>query len=75
VPVVGAVPVATQSLAATPASRAKYVPMPRPPHTVELGAFKSMMDQQSWVPGAYAEVDPLVVELRDGLLMDHTVTL
>ena len=23
----------------------------------------------------YAEVDPLVVELRDGLLMDHTVTL
>jgi hypothetical protein len=22
-----------------------------------------------------AEVDPLVVELRDGLLMDHTVTL
>jgi hypothetical protein len=25
--------------------------------------------------GMTAEVDPLVVELRDGLLMDHTVTL
>ena len=28
------------------------VPMPRPSHTVELGAFKSMMNQQSWVPSA-----------------------
>ena len=25
--------------------------------------------------GGSREVDPLVVELRDGLLMDHTVTL
>jgi hypothetical protein len=24
---------------------------------------------------SFMEVDPLVVELRDGLLMDHTVTL
>jgi hypothetical protein len=28
--------------------------MPSPPQTVELGAFKSMMNQQSLVPGAYA---------------------
>jgi len=27
------------------------------------------------VPSTLDEVDPLVVELRDGLLMDHTVTL
>jgi hypothetical protein len=27
------------------------------------------------VASILAEVDPLVVELRDGLLMDHTVTL
>jgi hypothetical protein len=32
------------------------VPMPRPSHTVELGAFKSMMNQQSWVPSAWADI-------------------
>jgi hypothetical protein len=33
------------------------------------------MASTDWSARSASEVDPLVVELRDGLLMDHTVTL
>ncbi len=47
----GAVPMAVHELASTPARTEYQVPTPRPPQTVELGAFISTMNQQSLGPG------------------------